>query len=113
MSADDLATVADYIFNGDPNDELGKARAEAAYTANHLGIVLDELAASQAENARLREALERIATWSKYRAASTGFDEDPSSANDPLVEAYERGANDMVDTLAPIASAALTQGQET
>lgn len=52
----------------------------------------------------VRGLIERIVQWQGYKARGNAFDETP---DDPLVEAYERGANDMLDTLRPMAVEAL------
>jgi hypothetical protein len=51
-------------------------------------------------------ALRKIANWKGYRLRQATYDEAP---DDALTEAYERGANDMLETLATMARDALAQ----
>jgi hypothetical protein len=54
----------EYLKNG--GDEAARARAEAEYTAGHLGLALDEAQELRAENERLRAALKPFADYAEH-----------------------------------------------
>lgn len=75
-----MSDFFDYVKNG--GDEAARARAEAEYTAGHLGIALDELDELRAEIEKLRALLDRVDN-SAVKASGNALD----ITSDYIVEA--------------------------